>query len=333
MMTRKEEELFELLTIACLGDVNDVAISIIDELLEILETRERRNFMARQRYKERRQRRNKEREMYGLKGVKKPIESVRTACDKHPHIVRIPSAYALRALQEKCEGSSENVQKTTDPQSAGESSEPGTSSEQDQTEEQTDAEARRLTASGRLSKVPSRLDSLEEWKRVMECPQLGSPKRKSSSAGGSKRTREDQDRPIKMKRVKDCIVNKAGQNDVNAEETEVIEKRLPLFQNGAENIVYLVQAEARGIQCFHCKAKEANKWHVFGGEVSCDVCALDRAGSDRPVDIDRPQAVEKMSTYKISSEELTTEIICMSEYTREELKAMADASNARLGIM
>jgi hypothetical protein len=60
---------------------------------------------------------------------------------------------------------------------------------------------------------------------------------------------------------------------------------------------------------------------------------LDRAGSDRPVDIDRPQAVEKMSTYKISSEELTTEIICMSEYTREELKAMADASNARLGIM
>jgi hypothetical protein len=42
--------------------------------------------------------------------------------------------------------------------------------------------------------------------------------------------------------------------------------------------------------------------------------------------------VEKMSTSKISSEELTTAIINVSEYTREELKAMADASNARLSI-
>ena len=60
---------------------------------------------------------------------------------------------------------------------------------------------------------------------------------------------------------------------------------------------------------------------------------MDRAGSDRPVDIDRPQGVEKMSTSKISSEEFTTEIINVSEYTREELKAMADASNARIGII
>ena len=60
-----------------------------------------------------------------------------------------------------------------------------------------------------------------------------------------------------------------------------------------------------------------------------DVCALDRAGSDRPADIDRPQGAEKMSTSKISSEEFTTEIINVSEYTREELKAMADA---RIGI-
>lgn len=74
---------------------------------------------------------------------------------------------------------------------------------------------------------------------------------------------------MKMKRVKDCIVNNAGQNDVNAEETEVIEKRLPLFRNVPENIVYLVQAEADDIWCFHCKSKEANKWHVSGGEVSC----------------------------------------------------------------
>ena len=74
---------------------------------------------------------------------------------------------------------------------------------------------------------------------------------------------------MKMKRLKECIGSKAGQKNVNAEETEVIEKRLPLFQNGAENIVYLVQAEAHGIRCFHCKSKEANKWHVFGGEVSC----------------------------------------------------------------
>ena len=60
-------------------------------------------------------------------------------------------------------------------------------------------------------------------------------------------------------------MNKAGQKNVNAEETEVIEKRLPLFQN----TIYLVQAEADGIRCFHCKSEEANKWHVFGGEVSC----------------------------------------------------------------
>jgi hypothetical protein len=59
---------------------------------------------------------------------------------------------------------------------------------------------------------------------------------------------------------------------------------------------------------------------------------LDRAGSDRSVDIDRPHGAEKMSTSKISSEELTTAIINVNEYTREELKAMADASNARLGI-
>jgi hypothetical protein len=97
--------------------------------------------------------------------------------------------------------------------------------------------------------------------------------------------------------------------------------------------VYLVQAEAHGIQCFHCKAKEANKWHVFGGEVSCDVCALDRAGSDRSVDIDRPQGDEKMGKSKISSEEFTTAIIYVNQYTREELKAMADASNARIGII
>ena len=70
---------------------------------------------------------------------------------------------------------------------------------------------------------------------------------------------------MKMKRLKECIGSKAGQKNVNAEETEVIEKRLPLFQN----IVYLVQAEAHGIRCFHCKSEEANKWHVFGGEVSC----------------------------------------------------------------
>ena len=60
---------------------------------------------------------------------------------------------------------------------------------------------------------------------------------------------------------------------------------------------------------------------------------MDRAGSDRSADIDRPQGAEKMSTSKISSEEFTTEIICVSDYTREELKAMADASNARIGII
>ena len=59
---------------------------------------------------------------------------------------------------------------------------------------------------------------------------------------------------------------------------------------------------------------------------------MDRAGSDRSAAIDRPQGAEKMSTSKISSEELTTEIINVSEYTREELKAMADASNAMIGI-
>merc|ERR1711977_287600 len=118
----------------------------------------------------------------------------------------------------------------------------------------------------------------------MECPQRASPKRKSSSVGGSKRTREDQDGQMNMKRVKECIVNKAGQKkDGNAEETEVIEKRLPLFQN----TIYLVQAEAHGIRCFHCKSKEANKWHVFGGGVSCDVCALNRDHSDRSADRSR----------------------------------------------
>ena len=74
---------------------------------------------------------------------------------------------------------------------------------------------------------------------------------------------------MKMKRLKECIGSKAGQKNVNAEETELVENCLPLFQNRAENIVYLVQAEADCIRCFHCKSKEASKWHVFGGEVSC----------------------------------------------------------------
>jgi hypothetical protein len=60
---------------------------------------------------------------------------------------------------------------------------------------------------------------------------------------------------------------------------------------------------------------------------------LDRAGSDRSVDIDRSQGDEKMGTSKISSEEFTTAIIYLNQYTREELKAMADASNARIGII
>ena len=108
----------------------------------------------------------KEREMYDWKGVKKPKGSISSLCCNHPSIVRVaPNTFALRALREKSEGSSENVQKTTGHQSTRESSEPHANSEQD-SEEQTDAEATRLTASGRASKAPSRLGSLEEWERV-----------------------------------------------------------------------------------------------------------------------------------------------------------------------
>ena len=86
--------------------------------------------------------------------------------------------------------------------------------------------------------------------------------------------------------MKECIGNNgAGPKQANVEDLKLplfgavakgagsSEKRQPLLQNVAENIVYLVQAEAHGIRCFHCKAKETTKWHVFGGEVSC-VCIL-----------------------------------------------------------
>ena len=48
-----------------------------------------------------------------------------------------------------------------------ESTEPVYASSEQDSQQQTDAEATRLTALGGVSKAPSRLDSLEEWKRVM----------------------------------------------------------------------------------------------------------------------------------------------------------------------
>jgi hypothetical protein len=40
-------------------------------------------------------------------------------------------------------------------------------------------------------------------------------------------------------------------------------------QKGGERLANLVQVDAHEMECFHCKAKETPKWHVFRGVVSC----------------------------------------------------------------
>ena len=89
---------------------------------------------------------------------------------KHSHGV-----YALKSLQGRGEGPSQRYSscKETDNGSGSSSmicEETCVSSKQDEEEEEDqamDVKATTLTASGRVSKVPPRLSSVEEWKRVM----------------------------------------------------------------------------------------------------------------------------------------------------------------------
>ena len=172
----------------------------------------------------------KEDELWDWENEQSGPRSVSATCCNNPDVFVKHSfgVYALRSLQGgEGEGSSQRCNSCEETDNGSGSSsiiceETCVSSQQDheeeeQTVDEVDVNATTVTASGRVSKVPPRLSSLEEWKRVMECPQQGSsPSKEQSnrSPRGTKRAGEaaihrphqKPGRPRKMKKVEKCII-------------------------------------------------------------------------------------------------------------------------------